>query len=341
MSLGPAGTGKSFLAVSVGVSMLMEKKIERVILSRPAVEAGEKLGFLPGDMKEKVDPYLRPLYDALYELFGAEKIDKKIETGEIEIAPLAFMRGRTLKNCFAILDEAQNATETQIKMFLTRIGENSKLVVNGDPSQVDLINKSYSGLIKSKNILKDLKEIKIIEFDHNDVVRHPLVSKIIRAYQKKVLMIKINTISNNKTWKRYLKNPNTFIQNKINKLNKKFNMHKKNVIFCTLVLTGSNEIRKLNKKYTNKNESTDVLSFPFYKKKELKKKLKYDREIYLGDIIVNFSKVKNKNNKNNFVDEFNKLWIHGLVHLFGYDHKKNMDFIKMIKIEKKFISYLN
>ena len=185
MSLGPAGTGKSFLAVSVGVTLLMEKKIDRVILSRPAVEAGEKLGFLPGDMKEKVDPYLRPLYDALYELFGADKIDKKIETGEIEIAPLAFMRGRTLKNCFAILDEAQNATETQIKMFLTRIGENSKLVVNGDPSQVDLINKSHSGLIKSKNILKDLNEIKIIEFDHTDVVRHPLVSKIIRAYQKK------------------------------------------------------------------------------------------------------------------------------------------------------------
>ena len=185
LALGPAGTGKSFLAVSVAITLLMEKKIDRVILSRPAVEAGEKLGFLPGDMKEKVDPYLRPLYDALYELFGAEKIDKKIESGEIEIAPLAFMRGRTLKNCFAILDEAQNATETQIKMFLTRIGENSKLVVNGDPSQVDLINKSNSGLIKSKNILKDIKEIKLIEFDHNDVIRHPLVSKIIRAYQNK------------------------------------------------------------------------------------------------------------------------------------------------------------
>ena len=185
ISLGPAGTGKSFLAVSVAVTMLIEKKIERVILSRPAVEAGEKLGFLPGDMKEKVDPYLRPLYDALYELFGADKIDKKIESGEIEIAPLAFMRGRTLKNCFAILDEAQNATETQIKMFLTRIGENSKLVVNGDPSQIDLINKSQSGLVKSKKILKNLKEIKIVEFDHNDVVRHPLVSKIISAYQRK------------------------------------------------------------------------------------------------------------------------------------------------------------
>ena len=186
MALGPAGTGKSFLAVSVGITMLMEKKVEKIILSRPAVEAGEKLGFLPGDMKDKVDPYLRPLYDALYDLFGFQKIQKKIDTGEIEIAPLAFMRGRTLKNSFAILDEAQNATSTQIKMFLTRIGENSKLVVNGDPSQVDLINKSNSGLIKSKNILSKIKEIKTIEFDHRDVVRHPLVSKIIQAYQKNI-----------------------------------------------------------------------------------------------------------------------------------------------------------
>jgi phosphate starvation-inducible PhoH-like protein len=186
ISLGPAGTGKSYLAVAVAITMLMEKKIERIILSRPAVEAGEKLGFLPGDMKDKVDPYLRPLYDALYDLFGYEKIQRKIETGEIEIAPLAFMRGRTLKNSFAILDEAQNASLTQIKMFLTRIGENSKLVINGDPSQIDLVNKSHSGLVESKKILKNIKEIKFIEFDHNDVVKHPLVSKIIQAYQKNV-----------------------------------------------------------------------------------------------------------------------------------------------------------
>ena len=235
ISLGPAGTGKSFLAVSVGVTMLMEKKIDRVILSRPAVEAGEKLGFLPGDMKEKVDPYLRPLYDALYELFGADKIDKKIETGEIEIAPLAFMRGRTLKNCFAILDEAQNATETQIKMFLTRIGENSKLVVNGDPSQIDLINKSLSGLIKSTKILSHLKEIKIIKFDHNDVVRHPLVSKLLELIRKKALMIKINTISNNKKWDRYFKSPSNFINKRIDNLNKRFKKYKKKNIFCTLL----------------------------------------------------------------------------------------------------------
>ena len=184
MSLGPAGTGKTYLAVAVALSMLLEKKVERIILSRPAVEAGERLGFLPGDMKEKIDPYLRPLYDSLHDLFDYDKIQRKIESGEIEIAPLAFMRGRTLKNCFAILDEAQNATQTQIKMFLTRIGENSKLVVNGDPTQIDLPNKSQSGLVESQNILKGIKEISITNFDHNDVIRHPLVSKIVEAYKK-------------------------------------------------------------------------------------------------------------------------------------------------------------
>ena len=184
ISAGPAGTGKTFLAVAVGLTMLLEKKIERIILSRPAVEAGERLGFLPGDMKEKVDPYLRPLYDSLYDLFDFEKIQRMIEIGDIEIAPLAFMRGRTLKNSFAILDEAQNATDTQIKMFLTRIGENSKIVVNGDPSQIDLPNKGTSGLVRSKELLGHLNEISVVDFDHSDVVRHPLVSKIVKAYSK-------------------------------------------------------------------------------------------------------------------------------------------------------------
>ena len=185
ISAGPAGTGKTFLAVAVGLTMLLEKKIERIILSRPAVEAGERLGFLPGDMKEKVDPYLRPLYDSLYDLFDYEKIQRMIEIGDIEIAPLAFMRGRTLKNSFAILDEAQNATETQIKMFLTRIGENSKIVINGDPSQIDLPNKNLSGLDSSKYLLGHLDEISVVDFDHSDVVRHPLVSKIVKAYSSK------------------------------------------------------------------------------------------------------------------------------------------------------------
>ena len=182
ISAGPAGTGKTYLAVAVALTMLLEKKIERIILSRPAVEAGERLGFLPGDLKEKIDPYLRPLYDSLYDLLDYEKIQKRIEIGDIEIAPIAFMRGRTLKNSFAILDEAQNATDIQIKMFLTRIGENSKIVINGDPSQIDLSNKSLSGLNRSKKLLGHLKEISVVDFDHSDVVRHPLVSKIVKAY---------------------------------------------------------------------------------------------------------------------------------------------------------------
>ena len=183
-SLGPAGTGKTYLAVAVAVSKLMSGEVKKIILSRPAVEAGENLGFLPGDLKEKIDPYLIPLYDSLYELVGYEKMQKKIDDGTVEIAPLAFMRGRTLKDSFVILDEAQNATETQIKMFLTRLGKNTTMVVNGDPSQIDLPNSRSSGLLKSINILDDIEEIKITRFESSDVQRHPLVSKIIDAYKK-------------------------------------------------------------------------------------------------------------------------------------------------------------
>ena len=183
-SLGPAGTGKTYLAVAVAVSKLMSGEVKKIILSRPAVEAGENLGFLPGDLKEKIDPYLIPLYDSLYELVGYEKMQKKIDDGTVEIAPLAFMRGRTLKDSFVILDEAQNATETQIKMFLTRLGKNTTMVVNGDPSQIDLPNSKSSGLLKSINILDDIEEIKITRFESADVQRHPLVSKIIDAYKK-------------------------------------------------------------------------------------------------------------------------------------------------------------
>ena len=183
-SLGPAGTGKTFLAVAAAVNKLITGKVNKIILSRPAVEAGENLGFLPGDLKEKIDPYLIPLYDSLSELIGYEKMQKKIEDGTVEIAPLAFMRGRTLKDSYVILDEAQNATDTQIKMFLTRLGKNTTMVVNGDPSQIDLPASKSSGLLESINILDNIEEIKIIRFESNDVQRHPLVSKIIDAYKK-------------------------------------------------------------------------------------------------------------------------------------------------------------
>ncbi len=183
--LGPAGTGKTYLAVALAVSMMLEGKIDKIILSRPAVEAGENLGFLPGDLKEKVDPYLRPLYDALYEMLPAEQVDKKLAIGEIEIAPLAFMRGRTLSNSFVILDEAQNTTPMQMKMFLTRLGENSRMVVNGDLSQVDLPKGTISGLRDALETLKGVPNISSVRFSATDVVRHGLVAKIVKAYEER------------------------------------------------------------------------------------------------------------------------------------------------------------
>ena len=182
--IGPAGTGKTYLAVAAAVQCLLKNQISRIILSRPAVEAGERLGFLPGDLKEKIDPYLRPLYDALNDLMPKKILENYIDNGIIEIAPLAFMRGRTLSNAFIILDESQNTTAVQMKMFLTRLGENSKMVINGDLSQVDLPSGTKSGLRESINILKNVKEIGFLEFSDNDVVRNSLVSKIVKHYEK-------------------------------------------------------------------------------------------------------------------------------------------------------------
>jgi phosphate starvation-inducible PhoH-like protein len=181
---GPAGTGKTYLAVAVAVSMFLNHKVERIILARPAVEAGEKIGFLPGDMKEKVDPYMQPLYDALFDMIPAEKVQKFIDNRVIEIAPLAFMRGRTLRDAFVILDEAQNATPTQMKMFLTRLGENSRMVINGDLSQIDLPPHSKSGLDDALNKLREIDEIGYVQFNDEDIVRHSLVSKIVKAYKE-------------------------------------------------------------------------------------------------------------------------------------------------------------
>ena len=183
--LGPAGTGKTYLAVAAGVSAFLHGDVERLIFTRPAVEAGENLGFLPGDLKEKVDPYLRPIYDALHDMIPMEILIKKMESGEIEIAPLAFMRGRTLSNAFVILDEAQNATTTQMKMFLTRIGERSRMVVTGDLTQTDLPKGMKSGLKDAVETLEHVDEIAFHHFTPKDVVRHKLVSKIVNAYENK------------------------------------------------------------------------------------------------------------------------------------------------------------
>ena len=183
--LGPAGTGKTYLAVAQGVAMLTAGRVERIVLSRPAVEAGEKLGYLPGDMREKVDPYLRPLYDALHDMLPADLVARRLATGDIEVAPLAFMRGRTLANAFVILDEAQNTTPMQMKMFLTRLGEGGRMVVTGDPSQIDLAPGQRSGLADALEVLTDVSGVARITFSDADVVRHPLVARIVRAYDQR------------------------------------------------------------------------------------------------------------------------------------------------------------
>ena len=185
-AIGPAGTGKTYIAVAKAVSALQNGKVNKIILSRPAVEAGEKLGFLPGDLKEKVDPFLRPIYDALYSMLPFEQVEKKIANNVIEIAPIAFMRGRTLEDCFIILDEAQNATRTQMKMFLTRLGKNSQMVVVGDITQIDLVSEKDSGLKDALKKLINIEDIGFVQFNEKDVVRHELVKKIINAYEKNI-----------------------------------------------------------------------------------------------------------------------------------------------------------
>ncbi len=184
-AIGPAGTGKTYLAVAMAVSLMMEGRVDRIILSRPAVEAGERLGFLPGDMREKVDPYLRPLYDALFDMLPAEQVMSRLSNDEIEVAPLAFMRGRTLRNSFVILDEAQNTTPVQMKMFLTRLGENSRMVVTGDPSQVDLPKGQPSGLRDVVELLPAMDQVALVRFTNVDVMRHSLVTRIVRAYESR------------------------------------------------------------------------------------------------------------------------------------------------------------
>lgn len=182
--MGPAGTGKTFLAVVMAISAFKKGEVSRIIVTRPAVEAGESLGFLPGDLKEKVDPYLRPIYDSLFTILGVETTSRLMDRGLIEVAPLAYMRGRTLDDAFVILDEAQNTTHAQMKMFLTRLGFNSKMVVNGDQTQIDLPGRARSGLLESKKILANVEQVKFIKFSFNDVVRHPVVAKIVKAYEE-------------------------------------------------------------------------------------------------------------------------------------------------------------
>ena len=258
-AIGPAGTGKTFLAVAKAVFYLQQGIVKKIILSRPAVEAGEKLGFLPGDLKEKVDPFLKPIYDALYAMMPFDQVEKKINNGIIEIAPIAFMRGRTLEDCYIILDEAQNTTHTQMKMFLTRLGKNSKMVIAGDKTQIDLISKNDSGLIHAEKILQKIKDIGFVYLNKNDVVRPEIVKKIIHAYEKK-LMIHYSIIIKSNHWSRRLKKIDKIIKSVL-KQKKLFNFNKNAVYYFNFILMNDSIIKKYNYLYKKHNKATDVLTY--------------------------------------------------------------------------------
>ena len=275
-ALGPAGTGKTYLAVAQAVSQLITGSVDRLILSRPAVEAGERLGFLPGDMKEKVDPYLRPLYDALYDMLPTEQVERRIASGEIEIAPIAFMRGRTLNDAFIILDEAQNTTPPQMKMFLTRFGMRSRMVICGDPKQVDLPDPSKSGLADAVGKLEGVKGIAIVRFTAADVVRHPLVGRIVEAYEGpgQAMMLEIaldadeewdsSTLAGRSWSAAPPKRPSP------KALSRSWPTSTRPVEI-SVRLTGDEEVRALNAQWRGKDKPTNVLSFPMAEADELER----------------------------------------------------------------------
>lgn len=327
LGVGPAGTGKTYLAVAMAVTAFRAKEVNRIILTRPAVEAGEKLGFLPGDLQQKVDPYLRPLYDALFDMLGAESFQKQLERGNIEVAPLAYMRGRTLDDSFIILDEAQNTSVEQMKMFLTRLGFNSKMVVTGDITQIDLPDGRRSGLVDAVKILKDVDDIQIVRFNERDVVRHKLVQDIIKAYEKhedvkkKKMRGKVKVIITNDQHE--VKIP-TGVRMLVRRA-------------CTAVLTleefndpaeisvrfvDDEEIHRLNREYRNVDRSTDVLSFPLGENGVYDTNLDTGAKM-LGDIVISIPHAVSQAERfgHTLQREIAFLTVHSMLHLLGYDHE--------------------
>ena len=312
----------------------MEKEeVSKIILSRPAVEAGEKLGFLPGDLKDKVDPYLRPLYDALEDVLPIKKLEKYMEIGIIEIAPLAFMRGRTLSNSYIILDEAQNTNKMQMKMFLTRLGFNSRMVITGDITQIDLPNNIISGLSEALKITSLINDkVSQIYFSEKDVVRHPLVQKIVNAYERseKLLIDDKNIIINfdvvNEDWGKLKAYGMAYEAIKIT-LNKCDKLSSE----ITIRLTDEKEMRTLNRKWRNKDSSTNVLAFPLNNNINI-----VNKSEYIGDVVLSYNDIKSEAIDRNitFIDHMIHILIHGVLHLCGYDHLKKKDEFIMINNEK-------
>jgi phosphate starvation-inducible protein PhoH and related proteins len=341
--VGPAGTGKTYLAVAVAVGMLLEGRVAKVVVTRPAVEAGERLGFLPGDLEEKVDPYLMPIWDAFKALLGAAQLERRKAAGEIEVAPLAFMRGRTLSDAFVIVDEAQNTTRMQMKMLLTRLGEGSRMAVNGDPSQIDLPRASDSGLAHALKILRKVEGMRIVTFTRQDVVRHPLVGRIVAAYEAEEAPAKsqqmaidiavqgfdVDAQMDDPRWIAALGHDVQAFAAHVTAAVDGF-FEPKGEGFAAL-FTSNDAIKALNAQWRGKDAPTNVLSFPAP-----------ETAGTLGDIALAYETCAREADEQgkSLKDHATHLLVHGLLHLLGYDHEADDDAAEMEGLEKDILAGL-
>ena len=359
--IGPAGTGKTWLAVAQAAQLFERKEVDRIILSRPAVEAGERLGFLPGDLREKVDPYLRPIYDALYDLMDSRIVERALQTGEIEIAPLAFMRGRTLTNAAIILDEAQNTTSMQMKMFLTRLGENSRMIITGDPSQVDLPNGQASGLAEATKLLDGVTGIAQVKFTAQDVIRHELVARIVAAYEgqpqpraRQAMMLRVPP-------DRFEGSPSfppdadVLVVADVWSAEPDAEAVVLRAIAAAADFAGSGDgpselavmltddpgIRTLNVNWRGIDKPTNVLSFPALQPTAPRQD--DDPPRMLGDIAIAYQTVRREADEESktFADHLSHLAVHGYLHLVGYDHENDRDAEAMEQLEREILAHLN
>ena len=346
---GPAGTGKTWLAVAQAVQMFERKEVDRIILSRPAVEAGERLGFLPGDMREKVDPYLRPIYDALYDLMDARIVERALQAGEIEIAPLAFMRGRTLSNAAVILDEAQNTTSMQMKMFLTRLGENSRMIVTGDPSQVDLPPGQKSGLAEAVKLLAGIENVGHVAFTHEDVIRHELVARIVEAYdrgtarargqgmrptpERRASPPQIDIQTQSPLWKAQPLAEQT-VRDAVTAAASALSTADSEV---SIVLTDDSAMAVLNRDWRGIDKPTNVLSFPASGHKGS------ESSRFLGDIVIAYETLVREcdDEDRKFLHHLAHLAVHGFLHLVGYDHETDAQAEEMEGLESKIMTRMS
>ena len=339
---GPAGTGKTWLAVGHAVSLLEQGLVERLVLSRPAVEAGERLGFLPGDMRDKVDPYLRPIYDALYDFMDGRMVERGMQTGMIEIAPLAFMRGRTLSKAAILLDEAQNATAMQMKMFLTRLGEGSRMMVNGDPSQTDLAPGQKSGLSDAIRLLASLPRIGHVRFTHVDVVRHDLVRQIVEAYERagreghhrRQMKVKLDISVPSPLW-RGLPRARGLARETIAACVAETEMARE-ARRSSLCLADDARLRAFNLRWRGIDKPTNVLSFPSGRARPL------GEAPTLGDIALAYETLKREAEELDvpLADRYRHLVAHGFLHLIGYDHQTDEEAERMEALETRILAQL-